>query len=185
LGISLTVLFSQFLKNMFVYVSNSKLSKLSPVFAVVVFLLFIPTMILPSIIYTQDSLAFTPEKEVVDAMVWLKNNTESGSVILASLDNGHLITYFADRKNVFDPYFLLVKDINTRVDEVGKIYSSSYETDAIELLNKYDVDYIFLSSFEKSDYNILDISYKGKRCFQLVYDKDVKIYRSLCELVER
>ncbi len=36
------------------------------------------------------------------------------------------------------------------------------------------------------DYNIVDLNYRtDEKCFELVYDKEVKIYKSLCKMEEK
>lgn len=186
LGIILTILFGQFLKNLLVYMSNTKVSKLKLLFSIILFLLFIPTSIIPSIIYTKDSLTFTPLEKDILALMWLKTNTNSDSVVLASLGNGHLITYLSGSKNVADSYFLLTENIDERIDEMSEIYTTPYKTDAINLLNKYNVDYILFSSLEKSNYKVKKLSYAGdEKCFELVYKGEAEIYKSLCTLTEK
>ncbi len=186
LGIILTILFSQFMKNLLSYISKTKISHLKPLFSIIVFLVFIPTLVIPSLTFTKDSLTLTPLDEDVKAMIWLRQNTDPNSTILTNLYNGHLLTYFSERKNMADSYFLLISNINERVDDIRKIYTTHYETDAIQLLNKYDIDYILFSSQERSTFNLDKIRYvNDKRCFELVYDEEAQIYRSLCKLIER
>ncbi|MBU4283538.1 MAG: hypothetical protein KJ968_00355, partial [Nanoarchaeota archaeon] len=82
--------------------------------------------------------------------------------------------------------FLLIKDAEQRLENVRIIYTTHYETDAIPLLNKYNIKYIVLSKRSMSDYDITDLNYRtDEKCFELVYDKEVKIYKSLCKMEER
>ena len=59
------------------------------------------------------------------------------------------------------------------------------ETDAITLLNKYNVSYILFSERVKRFYNINELKYAtDTNCFKLVYDRETEIYESLCEKEE-
>ena len=76
------------------------------------------------------------------------------------------------------PYLQRIKDIST-------IYSTVFETEAVKLLNKYNVKYIYLSPNTKNNYGKMGYAEKSK-CFEKVYDKeDVEIYKCLCVLEEK
>ena len=155
-------------------------------FVVLIFLIFIFNSIIPTISYTTQVIRETPSKNEIDALLWLKNNTDEKDVILASLDEGYLINTIAERKNVIDKNFLLIKDAEQRLEDVREIYTTHYETEAIPLLNKYHIKYIVLSKRSMEDYNIVDLDYRtDEKCFELVYDKEVKIYKSLCKMEEK
>ena len=113
-------------------------------------------------------------------MNWLKENTPESSTIVSSYKEGHLITSIAKRKNFLDQNFLLIKDINQRFEAHEIIYNSKFSTNAIRLLTKYNIDYIYFSPKSKSIFDIKEIAYTNKECFPLVYDKEIKIYKVNC-----
>ena len=55
-----------------------------------------------------------------------------------------------------------------------------FETEAINLLNKYEIKYIYFSDRAQAEFGIEKLSYIDEKCFELVYDKKIKIYKSLC-----
>jgi len=182
-GVIFVLLFSKFYSDSILFIDKTKFSKYKIVFIAVLFLVFIFNSIIPTIGYTSKIIRETPSKHEIDALLWLKNNSNEKDVILASLDEGYLVNAVAERKNVIDKNFLLIKDAEQRLEDIRKIYITPYETEAIPLLNKYHIKYIFFSKRAMNDYNIVDLNYRtDEKCFELVYDKEVKIYKSLCRM---
>jgi len=185
-GIILVLLFSKFYSDSLLFIDKTRFSRYKSLFIILIFLVFIFNSIIPTISYTSRIIRETPSKHEIDALLWLKNNSDEEDVILASLDEGYLINAIAKRKNVIDKNFLLIKDAEQRLEDIRKIYTTHYETEAIPLLNKYDVKYIVLSKRSMEDYNMVDLNYRtDAKCFELVYDKEVKIYKSLCRMEEK
>ena len=182
-GVILVLLFGKFYSDSLLFIDKTKFSKYKGILITVLFLVFIFNSIIPTISYTNKVIRETPSRHDMNALLWLKNNTHEDDVILASLDEGYLINTVAQRKNVIDKHFLLIKDAEQRLEDVREIYTTYYETEAIPLLNKYNIKYIFLSGKAIKDYNITDLNYKtDEKCFELVYDNEVKIYKSMCRM---
>ena len=185
-GIIFVLLFSKFYSDSLLFINKTRFSRYKIVFVALIFLVFIFNSIIPTISYTSKIIRETPSKHEIDALLWLRNNSGEKDVILASLDEGCLVNAVAERKNVIDKNFLLIKDAEQRLEDVRKIYTTHYETEAIPLLNKYNIKYIILSKKSMEDYNIVDLNYRtDEKCFELVYDKEVKIYKSLCKMEEK
>jgi len=183
LGVILVLLFGKFYSDSLLFINKTKFSNYKWIFAVLLFILFIFNSIIPTVSYANNIIRETPSRHDINALLWLKNNSGEEDVILASLDEGYLVNTIAERKNVIDNHFLLIKDAEQRLGDVKEIYTTHYETEAIPLLNKYNIKYIFLSRRAMKDYNIIDLNYKtDKKCFELVYDNEVKIYKSMCRM---
>ena len=182
-GIILTILFGVFLSNFWDYLNNArvKIMRIALISLILAALVF--TNIVPSFIYIQKSIEDADITETYDALVWIRENTESSDVILSSLEEGHLVTYFAKRPNVIDENFLYQEDAETRLDDTNSIYGTRYSTEAISLLNKYNVKYVMFTPQTAKTYNLQSLRFLNEACFQLVYDKDVKIYKSLCRMI--
>ncbi|GAF70978.1 unnamed protein product, partial [marine sediment metagenome] len=73
-------------------------------------------------------------------------------------------------------------DADQRFNDIERIFNTPYQTVAVDLLEKYDAKYIFLSQRAMAKYSLADLRYVDEKCFELVYDKEVKIYKSLCRL---
>jgi len=185
-GVIFVLLFSKAYSDFLLFVDKTKFSKYKRIFIAVIFLIFILNSVIPTISYTTSIIKEAASKNEIDSFLWLKNNSDEKDVVLASLDEGYIVNAVAERKNVIDKNFLLIKDAEQRLEDVKKIYTTSYETEAIPLLNKYNIKYILLSKRSMNYYNIADLNYRtDEKCFELVYDKEVKIYKSLCRMEEK
>ncbi|NQV08347.1 hypothetical protein HQ529_00680, partial [Candidatus Woesearchaeota archaeon] len=59
---------------------------------------------------------------------------------------------------------------------------TQFKTNAIELLTKYNIKYIYLSDKIREDFAVGELRYYDDMCFEKVYNKGVVIYKSLCRL---
>ena len=84
--------------------------------------------------------------------------------------------------NVIDSNFVMINDASERLKDITEIYKTLFETEAIDLINKYGVDYIIFSPRISSEMEIDKISYIDSDCFDLVFNKSVLIFESLCVL---
>ena len=179
LGISLVVLSSQYYKDFSVFISKTKIPH-KKIYLSILIAILILTSFLPSLSYAKKEIADALTDQELSALNWLKENTPESSTIVSSYKEGHLITSIAKRKNFLDQNFLLIKDINQRFEAHEIIYNSKFSTNAIRLLTKYNIDYIYFSPKSKSIFDIKEIAYTNKECFPLVYDKEIKIYKVNC-----
>jgi hypothetical protein len=132
-----------------------------------------------------ESINNSPNGVYIDGFAWLKYNTPPDSVILSVPEEGNLITYFSERRNVMDSQYVLRADAETRFNDIKEIYTQKFKIEALRLMEKYNIDYIVFSDKTKQEYNIKDISYINDPCFTLVYERAMKIYKinkDLCEL---
>lgn len=186
LAVILTILFSVSYKHFLNYFNKTKFSRFRKLLVSLIFIIFLLSSLLPSLSFTYESSKNTPSNDEIQALSWIKENTKEQDVILATLPEGHLITSIAQRKNVIDSNFLLTKNPDQRLDDIRAIYKAPYKTDAIQLLNKYKIKYIYFSQKAKDKFNIEKIQYiDDEMCFDLVYGGEIKIYKSLCRLEER
>lgn len=183
LGVILALLFAQFYELFFTYIENTKIHRFKNYFVVLFIIIFISTSFIPSLGYAKDVLDETPAQEEISALLWIKENTENNSVVLSSLEEGHLITAVAERKNVMDTNFLLVKYVEQRYRDINEIYTTNYKTDAIGLLNKYDARYVYFSERARKTFGINSLKFIDDKCFERAYhNKKVTVYKSLCRL---
>ena len=182
LGVILIPLLGQALGLLFSYIDKSRISSYSWAFWIVLAILFFLTSVLPSIATAAESVKVAVSQSEIDALSWLGSNTPEDSVVLSTIDEGNLISAVAKRKNVADNGFILIHYSDVVFDDVKQMYISFLKTDAVELMNKYDVNYVYFSPRAVAEFNITELKYAEKDCFELVYDREVKIYRSMCEV---
>jgi hypothetical protein len=180
LGAIVAVLFSQFYKIASSYIDKTKFARLKVPLLALFAIALVVTSVWPSITFAQKGAEDVPLEEVINALYWVRNNTEEDSVILAPVEFGHLVTSVGKRRNVIDSNFLFAKDIEERFSDVNNIYSTSSETEAIRLLNKYHVDYIIPTEVGGR----VSPAYleSNKECFKQVYYQPPLIYSSVCDV---
>ena len=186
LGSSLIILFGQALKDILSYIKHTKFShNQNKIYAVILLILFL-TQGLPGIYAFTNTNSNTYKDSFMQDFLWLKENTKSGSVIIADISEGHLLTYISERKNMVDSETLLISDINTRMEDLKTLYTTKFKIEAIRTFNKYDADYLVLSKNSKSRYNIESISYIEDECFIEIYKNEIVVYekRKRCEIKE-
>ena len=185
-AVPMIIMFSYLMKSAYVSLRKTRFYHLRGLIAVFLFLVFVVTSCFYSFASGDLSVNSGLGSGTVKALQWLKQNSEQNSTVLGALEEGHPITEIAQRKDVWDSNFLLVENVDMIYKDVERMYKTGYETEAVELLNKYGVDYILLTKNAKNDYGIDDLAYSNdKKCFNLVYSSqsgEAKIYKSLCRL---
>ncbi len=182
-GLILSILFASFYQEVFEYIQKMKISNYHHWFSVITIIILIASMIFPSltVALNQD----TPSSEEISAFRWLEKNTEPNSNILASLKEGHLLTYYSHRKNIIDDQFALEPDIDTRLADINTIFSSSFQTQALSLTDKYNIQYLVITSSTQQEYTKTPAKYITKQCFYpIAYQNQTKIYKIRCSLRE-
>lgn len=179
LGSILTLMLSKSLRLLYDYANKTKLSKYNILAIIAVLLIVVFTSIVPAFTLGLKTLDNAPSKEVIDAYNWLENNSGNDSIILASKDQGHALTYFTGRRNLIDNNFLFIKDIDQRVYDIRRIYITKFSAELLELAKKYDINYIIVDDNARQLYNIEDLGVSSD-CINLAYDNNVKIYEVAC-----
>jgi len=184
--ILLGIVFSIFLSKAYVFffrfMGNVKISRLKNAIGILLVIIIISTSFTTSIAYTKQSLKDSVSEEELNALGWIKANTELDSVVLGTLEEGYLITAVAKRANIADKNFIMIKDASQRVDDIDLLYNTVYETAALGVLDKYKVDYILFSDIAKKKYSIEQLKFINDKCFELVYSEGIKIYKPVCVL---
>ncbi|MFH1770911.1 MAG: glycosyltransferase family 39 protein [archaeon] len=179
MGLMLVILSSHTMKLVYSYLNKTKIKNAGNWFLAGLLVLFILTSVIPSFNIAMTSLNNVPSDSEKDAMIWLKENTEEDSVILARLEEGYAINYFAHRKTVIDRNFLMIEDAEQRYEDVELMFSLRLKTEVVRRLNKYDVDYIYFSGKFGDEEKLY---YASPDCFELVYDESIKIYKVGCTI---
>ncbi len=185
LGVTMAILFSLFHKNASEYLKKTRFVKLTPLLVTTLLASLIATSVVPAVLATASSMDEAARRDDINALLWLKKTTDGGEVVLSSTKEGHLVSGIAERRNVMDTNYLLVRNIDDRYDDVRRMFTSFYETPALELLTEYEVRYIFVSDRAKKEFGIDDVAYvSDERCFRKVYDnrRTIKIFEVKCRI---
>ena len=91
----------------------------------------------------------------VEVAEWVKENTEDGDVFLTGTQHLNPVSSLAGRTTVCGPDLWLYYhgiDTTERKEDIRAFLEDPYEN--TEILTKYNVSYIMISSYERSDYDV-------------------------------
>ena len=175
LSIPLLIAASSTLSSIHKYFTITKFAKYKIYFNITLLIFIIAFSLLPSYFVASSLPNFN--KEVKD-FKWINENTAKTSTILTTYDIGNTLTYFSDRKNVADSNFILAPNAEEKLNDINLIYKGVFEIKALELIKKYDINYIYAPPKILQSYNITKISYiDDEKCFNLVKED---IYEIKC-----
>lgn len=180
-GIITAILFATIYGEGEQFLKKTKGALLSTWFPGIIFLLLAATTIVPAIntTLTQER----PGASELELFSWLRDHTPPNSTILAPLQEGHLLTKFGKRRNIMDDQFSLVIDTGQRFQDITTLYTTPFKTEALSLLEKYDVKYLTLTPQARTHFNISQLPYLSPDCFRQVYsENDHHIYQRTCSL---
>ena len=167
------------MKLIYSYFKKTKFSRSGKWVLLGIFILFCLSSVIPSVNLALNSVESVPSDYELEALDWLLNNTDNSSIILARVEEGYMINHFAKRKTVIDEDFLLITDAQQRYEDVQSVFSLHLKTEALRRLMKYDVDYIYFSGKFGDEEKL---HYVDEDCFDMVFNKSVKIYKVGCTI---
>ncbi|MBN2368778.1 hypothetical protein JXC34_07180 [Candidatus Woesearchaeota archaeon] len=175
-GTLLVILFSQFLKDFFALLKKTKFSGYSSILYASVVVLLMVSQIIPGFMLMYNSVQESPSKDYIAGFSWLRENTPEDSTIVALPEEGNLITYFGNRKNVADSDYLMIDNPEVVLKDIELIFRQRFKVGAIQLLEKYNAEYILFSEKTKKTYKLDHLMYVPDPCFELVFDSYIQIY---------
>lgn len=181
-GIILSILFGIFYRDLEEFLERTKMPSLKRVVLPVIIALLLLTMVVPLM-----STSFNqkiPGHEEILAFQWLKENTPKDAGVLALLEEGHLATYYSQRRNILDDQFILTENAQQRFQDLNDLFKTKFQTHSLGLLEKYRVQYLAFTPKAKEKFQISKFNYAGAGCFSKVYDNETKIYLAKCRLAE-
>ncbi len=182
-GVILAILFASFYRDFRFYLTKTKLHRWISLLSLVLILILAATIVPPAMASAQ--LQATPSDTELNAFRWLQENTPTEATVLASLEEGHLVTWYAQRKNLMGDQFALIPDVEQRFQALNALFTSSFLTEAIDYTDKYKINYIVLTPHAQQKYQLVRPKYYAPNCFERVYHQnETRIYRIRCSLQE-
>ncbi len=179
IGICLIILTGEGIKLSIERLKHTKFLTSQFLFLSVVVIIFLFTSVNNTIAAQDKTTKAALELELLDALNWIKINTPKNSVILSQVEYGHLITGIAQRKNVLDDNFILIKNPDRILDDLEALFHTSSTIQAVKLLNKFHVNYLLLKIEDRPEF------VKDKSCFKRVNkEEDYVTYESFCKVEE-
>jgi YYY domain-containing protein len=124
-----------------------------------------------------------------NAIRWMQENIEGTPLILEASDENSAYTYISrvsantglptalgwTRHELFwgrDP-----EEVRTRISDVNSIYRTGSIKKTLELINKYNVSYVYIGNLERQLYGVKTDKFDDETYFELVYQSSAKIYK--------
>lgn len=126
--------------NLFNYLKNKNILLLSTVFAIVGIFAFVSISSGIQIGYASGGLAIS--QNWYNALDWLKENADKDSLVSTWWDPGHIIAGYTGLKVHADgahcnPASCIPYNHNFRIRDMGRIFSTTNESESIDIINKY------------------------------------------------
>ena len=83
-----------------------------------------------------------------------------------------------------DSHFNLIEKVEERFSALNSLFTTKFKTQALEILDKYEMKYLVVTPSAQKQFKIEELSYVTKDCFELIYDEETKIYHVKCQLSE-
>ncbi len=170
LGITLTIVFAKSLVTFNRFIHETKIARYAWVFTTCSIALALITTAYPAFVEARAQLDHTITHEEVNALIKLGEYSSVNATVIAPVSYGHYITAIAHRKNIIDDYFFLQPNINERYQDITRLYKTSFETEAVELFDKYSANYIIIPPGMK------DVGYADSSCFKRIQATNILIY---------
>ena len=182
LGMAITVVSISSIEHFVEYFKKIKFRN-SGYVTIATIIIFLVSATVPAFYYMNLSKNDLPSKEDFDGLLWLKENSSEGSTILGGVKDGYAISAVSQRKKVIDSNFLAENDAEERFNDVATVYTTNYETKALEVLNKYNAKYIFFGKNVKNEFNATGLGFEDKNCFSKLFEEGkTRIYKTWCDL---
>ncbi|MBS3127889.1 hypothetical protein J4410_01995 [Candidatus Woesearchaeota archaeon] len=181
LGLFLVLLASFSYTLLLNYAERIKYPYAYPLLSIAVLILIVFTSLVPSLQVAHANIEERISEEQVATLTFLREQTHPSAIVFADIQDGYLLSSLAQRRNVIEPNFLLSLDASERYQDMKRILSTLNPEEAYLLLDKYGVDYVYVSPsiLFNPEAQILKFD-EYPKCFQLVYDKAYKIYYLAC-----
>ncbi|MEA3398915.1 MAG: hypothetical protein U9R00_00155 [Patescibacteria group bacterium] len=178
--LTLVLLSAYTLNKITIYFKKTKISFLRPVLAIslliIIFLAFIPVFSYVDVIKEE-----TPTENELETMIFIEQNTPVDSTVLGEINDGHLISAVAKRKNFFDTRFIFAPQAQQRYADAEKIFLTRSEVVVKQLFNTYNIDYLYLSTNTERVYGEQKL-FEESSCFELLFETNqTKVYEFACE----
>ncbi len=170
------------MKKFFTYLRITKFSKYEELSKYLTLILITLVIIIPAWFTAEQVIQDTITKDEITVLKQLGSETSSEMIIASSAEEGHYVTYFAERKDVIDKNFLYVPNIDARYNDIKMLYTTIANSEALEITHKYGIDYIYLSPRTKKIFGIEELNYATDgKCFRKVADVgEVEAYKVRC-----
>ncbi len=119
-----------------------------------------------------------PDKNIKESLQFLGVYSDPEEIVLSHYSRGFWIEYYANRASIIDSFFTYAPSPNERYKDINAIFYGVNLEDTKELLNKYNVNYIYIDNemkkgivWKKEKQGLLFL-FRNNETFKNIYDKD-------------
>ncbi|RJQ18734.1 hypothetical protein C4580_06580 [Candidatus Woesearchaeota archaeon] len=176
LGIVLAILFAKWSDMFLHFLRLTKVSRYAGVIVSLSVVFALVTTAVPAYALVQSQVRQTITQEEVRVLSDLGARGEGA--VVAPVEFGHYVEWFAGLPTVIDAHFLLRPKVEERYRDVTRVFRTFSETEAVMLMAKYNATYIVVPV------GYPDIKYGEGKCFDRVWAGNMKVYEkdSACEV---
>ncbi len=162
----------------FLGITNLPYSRLR--FIVIVLGLIVLSLAVPSFVlasnYVKENV---PSAYEILVLEWVKENALPDVTIVAPLGKGHIMTAVAGKRTVLDDTFLLAPETSERYGDIERLYRTKSEVEALEIIAKYNIDYVFIPIETELKYGKVKWT-DDESCFRGIFFGTPKVYQVIC-----
>lgn len=162
-SISLTLIASVAISRVIKYLEITRIHRIKNLMIAAGIFLIIAIVIVPAFFST--SKIITPFE--ISTLESVARDAAPDATVLAPVSQGHLVSYFTQRKNVADSNFILAPSPQQRLQDIKIAYTTISASKALEIFHKYNIQYIFVSKEAQRVYGISRPPYlDDETCFK-------------------
>ncbi len=182
IALCLSLFAGVYIERFFAHLKYTRFVQYQNLAAIILILLFtLSSPVVAILLSLEVPLAQDAELRVME---WAQLNTPNDATMATPLHWGHLVTSIAQRKNIADENYIFAPDAEERVSDGDTIYyflaRASTNSQIISRMHRNGAEYLYLP-FGVDDRILKDDS----QCFDLVYNKEIKVYKRLCRPVQK
>ena len=141
-------------------------------------IVIIAGIVFSTVSYINQTSKANPNKELIESLEWLKENSGSEEIVLSHYSRGLWIQSIAERKVISDSLFRKTPNLDKKLDLSNTLFYSRTLKNTSSLLSKNNISYIFLDSEMKShlvwtrEQEGLLFLFRNNETFKNVYKKE-------------
>jgi len=128
--------------------------------------------------YIARTSSAIPDDAMIESLEWLREESDKGDIIFSHYSNGFWIETVSQRPVILDNYYNYIDSVDMRFNNSEELFFSRNLDNTIELLDKYNVKYIFITPemkkglvWEREKEGLLFL-FRNEQTFKRVYDQD-------------
>lgn len=124
-----------------------------------------------------------PTPEMMNALLWLKENSYENAIILTSEKYANTVTYATERRVIYDKIAAAAPENELIVEEIQRLFHTRDIDDALSLFEHYQIDYVVVFSdmrsgliWDNNDDGLLFVLKNGKNFKKVFENNNVAIW---------